>query len=122
MLKSALLLNAEYTGQVRSVAYYIGNGIASELKLGSERPNARTCKKVEDAFKLLNLCQLNINSIRPLEAEMRFDVLKSKREFIDISIAFLSGILKGLLNDGANIQTNVENRDYSYTVRISERR
>jgi predicted hydrocarbon binding protein len=119
ILSSTVFLESEYSEHMNKVVYHLGSEIASSLNL-SKLNKATSSKALEKLYKLLNLGNLNVKSLRPLAIEIQFDRLKSKKEFVDISIAFLNGLLKDTIRKDSSIKTNTSKRKNSYIVRISE--
>jgi predicted hydrocarbon binding protein len=116
VLSSAMLVEREY-----QVIYNVAQEMAQSLGKKMQKPDS-LARAAERAFELLDLSKLSISSVRPLKAEMRFPVLKAKKEFVDISIAFLSGFLKAAISGSSDIQSKAAMSNGSYVVRISEKK
>jgi hypothetical protein len=120
MLSSEMLLGGEYAKEINLVVYRVAQELAKRLGRKAQRADY-LARAAEHIFGLLDLSKLKVSSIRPLKAEMRFPVLKAKKEFVDISITFLGGFLSGAIGEGSNIRTTSAMSNGSYTVRIRER-
>jgi predicted hydrocarbon binding protein len=114
VLSSAVLTAQEYAGQMHRVIYYLGSEIGSRLK-----PLNR--QRLEKLYKIIGMGELKANSMRPLSIRITFPTLKAKKEFVDISIAFLDALLKASMGNMA-ISTRHSKKKNSYILHIKETR
>lgn len=111
-LSSTVMTEQEYRESMHTIIRHVGSDIASRIRLNP--------RSIEKLFALLNLGQIKVKSIRPLNVEMRFPMLKAKKEFVDISITFLNGLLSNTIKKGASINTRATKQKDSYVIRIAE--
>ncbi|MDE1871540.1 MAG: 4-vinyl reductase [Candidatus Micrarchaeota archaeon] len=114
-LSSSILLSGEYSEHMGSIVYYLGNQIGSMVYVPDQR---RLRKATERLYSILGLGSIRFISSKPMKIEIRFDRTKAKKEFVDISIAFLKGLMKDRLKNGLSV--NVSKRGGSYIARIVE--
>lgn len=112
-LASSTLLESEYSDNVGKIAYHVGSEIGSKLNLRS------STKTLEKLYALLNLGDLKVKSLKPISIEMQFKRLKAKKEFVDISMAFIGGLLKEAMK-GSEMATKYAKGKNSYMVTIKE--
>ena len=65
---------------------------------------------------------MRVKSTNPLVCEMQFNSLKAKKEFVDISTSFLSGLLKGYPTESRTINSSIAKRDGRYIVTVREKK
>ncbi len=104
---------------MKNIATYIGSQIGAKL-FSSYKPKRHTNHLVELAhtIKLLNLGNPVIESIDPFHMSVSFDELNSRKEFVDLSMAYINGLLSSGLN--AKVTATERNMDGSYLVDIRE--
>jgi predicted hydrocarbon binding protein len=119
LLGSASLTKSEYASEMNKIIYYMGGMIGSSLGLNTAKLR-RSGKKLERLFSLLNLCSMKVKGTSPLACEMQFNSLKAKKEFVDISISFLNGLLKGYATESKTIHSSIAKRNGRYIVRVTE--
>jgi predicted hydrocarbon binding protein len=118
VLSSSLFLEDGYSEHMRKIVNHLGGEIGSELEI-SRINKTKASKAVEKLYTMLNLGDIKVKSLRPLSIEMQFHGLKAKKEFVDISIAFLNGLLKDTIGSSAT-NTNATKRRNSYIVKITQ--
>ncbi len=118
MLSSSVFLEPEYQEHMHRIIYHLGSEIGSILSI--TKLNQSSARTLERLYALLGLCSLSIGSTNRIDMEMRFDRLKAKKGLVDISIAFLNGLLKDAIPQGSHINTKGSKKDNSYLVRITE--
>lgn len=119
MLASSTLFRGEYRHALRNIASYIGNEFASAMHLTGNRSSI---ERAERLTRLLNLGSLTIKSLKPVDIQLEFDGLSSRREHVELSTAFLDGLLNRLIRDRAKIETVGARSANGYRVRLMERR
>ena len=65
---------------------------------------------------------MRVKGTNPLVCEMRFDSLKAKKEFVDISTSFLNGLLKGYATESSTISSSIAKRNGRYIVWVREKK
>jgi predicted hydrocarbon binding protein len=118
-LSSYVFLEQKYSEHMNRICQYIGAELNSKLKL---QPKKRSAEMMEMLFEEFGMGSLKIKSLKPLDLEMHFDRLKAKKEFVDISIAFLNGLVSGLVRKGATINTKSVKRNNSYVIHVAEQK
>jgi predicted hydrocarbon binding protein len=116
-LASSMLLDDEYSVQMAKIMMHIGFEISNVL--GFDLSKNAHHDLMQRIFRLLNICEIVIKSQKPLKLEMHFGVLKAKKEFVDISIAFLNGFLEGSMKQNSKINARTLRRGNSYIVTIT---
>lgn len=119
MLASSTLFRNEYMHALRNIASYIGNEFATAMRLTANR---NSLEGAERLTKLLNLGSLTINSLKPLSIELEFEGLSSRREHVELSLAFLDGLLSRLLKGKSNIESIGARSSGGYRVRLIEKK
>ena len=120
-LGSSSIAKAEYADAMGRIMYYMGGEIGSAMGLSAARLG-RSGRQIERLFSLLNLCNMRIKGTNPLVCEMQFNSLKAKKEFVDISTSFLSGLLKEYAAESRIINSSIAKRDGGYIVRVREKK
>jgi predicted hydrocarbon binding protein len=117
-LSSQILSEKEHAEHMHRIVRHLGSTIASETNL--ETLNRKALKNIERAYALLGLGKITTRYAKGIDIELQFDRLKAKKEFVDISIAFLEGLIGSSIS-GADIKTNSAKRNKSYVVRIKSK-
>lgn len=118
MLRLQLMVSAEYLEYMEKIAYHAGRSIGASLGINEARIK-RSPKSIERAFEMLNPCKLKVESAKPFRCEMGFSMIKSKKGLVDISTAFLSGLIDDILAEGQNINVSTAKRNGSYIARVT---
>jgi predicted hydrocarbon binding protein len=118
ILSSFVFLEDEYHEHMHKIVYHLGSEISSML--GINRLNQKSARSIERLYELLGLGKLSIRSTKRIDMEIHFDRLKAKKGLVDISIAFLNGLLKDAITKDSHINTKGSKKDNSYVVRITE--
>ncbi len=117
VLLSSPVLERQYLDQMVHVALYIGSGIGDRLFPGGKAGTGRAAiASVERAVHLLNLGKISVKSLKPINIAVSFDSLRSKSEFVDLSIAFLNGLLKGHDIENAKVTRQAAHGVYRVTI------
>ena len=116
VLASSVLLGHEYSRHMHRIVRHLGSEISSGLNYSVKT------KRLERLFALLGLGKLTVKPAKHLNIELRLDRLKAKKGFVDISIAFLNGLLGGTLAKGTKLSTKGAKKDNSYVISIMEAR
>ncbi|MGI0100781.1 MAG: hypothetical protein ACREBH_03655 [Candidatus Micrarchaeaceae archaeon] len=117
-LSSSVFLNYDYIAHMQKIAYHLGTQVAPALKLTSL--NGSSGRSLERLYSLLGLGILKVESAKPAKISIRFDRLKAKKEFVDISIAFLSGLLRHSMKNRSPVEPKVSRKGNSYMVYVTE--
>ncbi|MCL5430156.1 MAG: hypothetical protein M1504_01605 [Candidatus Marsarchaeota archaeon] len=116
-LASNLLVDRTYLEHMRSIAGYIGVSVGSELFRNKNRTRY-AIGTILRTIKLLNFGNPMVESIKPFHLRLSFDGLTSRREFVDVSLSFVNGLLStGFGKDMVAIERNSNGR---YVVDIKE--
>ncbi len=113
MLESSLLFDESYSDSVKSIASYVGRSVGEKLA----HDGRSKLSEMKYAIKLLNLGTPEIIESKPLHMKLSFDKASSKREFIDLSLAFINGLLS---NKAQNATAEAHTENGSYVVDIKE--
>lgn len=120
-LSSSVFTDNEYLDHINKVVYYLGNQIGSTINVPKLSHTKGSVKVLEELFPMFNLGDLSIKSLKPLNATIRFDRLKAKKEFVDISITFLQGLLKHSLRQDSALDVRTSRKNNSYIAKLTER-
>lgn len=122
LLSSSLLLDKEYLESIKSIASYMGKSLGAKLfsPNGKAASSRTAANEIEKTIKMLNLGNAKVMGTKPLHISVSFDRLTSKREFVDVSLSFINGLLSDRISHEA-VATERSNRD-SYIVEIRERK
>jgi len=121
MLSSSVFLDREYLEHMKNIVRHMGIEVGLGISL-DKKLSGKSVKAIERISNLLGFGSLSIRSPKPLDMQFRFDKLKAKKEFVDISIAFLNGMLSNSVGKESSIDTRVTHSKNSYIVRIVESR
>jgi hypothetical protein len=117
-LSSLVLLDNRYFREIRAIADYLGARLAAELGIESMTPR-RMFNTVERSVGLLNMGIAKIKTSSKFDITLQFSRLHSRKEFADLSIAFLRGLLRNAAKDtGMKVRCLIHKNTYS--VRISK--
>lgn len=115
MLESALLFDDAYTESIKSLASYVGRNVGEKLSHGG-KPKL---SEIKYAIRLLNFGRPEIVEASPLHMRLSFDGASSKKEFVDISVAFINGFLSNKIDNRTTAEAHTEKG--SYIVDIKEK-
>ena len=114
-----VIMEREYLDNMKDLLGYFGKTIL-------QMSNARKSKKLkvgdlaalaQQNINLLNLGKLNIKSANALDAELMFDSSQSRSEFVELAVAFLSGVLgKNMARDA-----KLKSENDLYSIRINKK-
>lgn len=113
-LSSALLFDKRYTDQVKEIATYMGMNIGEHLSASSGKKSA----SLERTIRMLNLGNTELKSTKPFHLKIWFDKITARKEFIDLSLAFINGLIAKRLN-GPAVATERSLKN-SYVIDIRE--
>ncbi len=116
-LLSSPILERQYLGQMCHVALYVGSEIGDRLfPNGKASTGKAAIALVERAIHLLNLGKISVKSLKPISIAVSFDSMHSKGEFVDLSVAFLNGLLKGHDIESARVTRLMGHGTYRVTI------
>ena len=84
------LMRAQYAGQIGAILTHLGQAALKEPRAG--KLSAKTAEKAGGIMSRFGLGKLDY-APRPLKIEILLDGVKAKKEFVDISISFLNGMI-----------------------------
>lgn len=115
------LLAPEYSEQIKRIAEHIGYSMSAKLfnSLNAKPNSKKAMDSIASTIRLLNLGDPSIKSLRPFDMLISFDALASKRGFVDISMAFVNGMLANSVK--SDLTATERNRNGSYVIEIKER-
>jgi len=116
MLESSMLFDEAYVESVKSIAAYVGRRVGKKL---SQNGKPGKLSEMKYAIKLLNLGRPEIIESKPLHMKLSFDGASSRRQFVDISVAFINGFLSNGPDGGAIAEAHTENGSYVVDIRES---
>jgi predicted hydrocarbon binding protein len=117
-LSALLLTSSEYSEEVLKISYYLGGEVG--MSIGMTKFNKSSANELGRLYALLGLGEITIKSIKPLNIMIHFDRIKAKKEFVDISIAFLSGVLSKTSKKGFSTRARLSNNGSSYNIVVTE--
>ena len=117
-LSSLVLLDGKYFHEIRAIADYLGGRLAVELGLESMTPG-RMFRTVESSVRLLNMGIAKIKTSGRFDITLKFSRLHSRKEFADLSVAFLHGLLRHAAK-GASMKAKCLINKSTYSVRLSK--
>ena len=117
-LSSSVLLDSEYSNHMQRIIRHMGSQMAPII--GIKKLNRSSSSVIERVYLLLGLGTLKVRSINPTRIEIQFKGLKAKKEFVDISIAFLSGLLRDAIKGKSQMDSSVSRRGNSYIANVTE--
>jgi predicted hydrocarbon binding protein len=116
-LSSLVLLDSKYFGEMKVIAGYLGGMLASSLRM-EKMPPKRILEAVERSVGLLGMGVTGIKTSGSFDFELRFSKLHSRREFTELSVAFLNGLLRNA-SKGAGMSAKCLIHNNTYTVLLS---
>lgn len=120
VLSSSTMLGKAYLQEILHIAFYLGSAISDRLfERGGKGYEKGAIKKMDYIIRLLNLGKPNVKSLKPIKIEVNFDKLHSRSEFVDISMALISGLLKN--NVTGELAVSKEARKGAYKINITEK-
>ena len=114
VLSSSVMVEKEYAQHMCRIAEYAGNAIGARL-----RESGKGMRSIGRISEMLGLGKLSVRSSRPPKIEARFDRLRAKKEFVDISIAFIGGMVGGVSGKRAGVTASGRRSGNSYIADIS---
>ncbi len=118
-LLSMVLSEKEYAGNMAKIAAYIGSNVGSKLfSYYGKNSTGKLYESAARAIRMLNLGNATVKSAKPFDMVIRFDGLDSRKEFVDLSLAFVGGLLSK--RQGSTFATTERNVNGSYIVEITE--
>jgi predicted hydrocarbon binding protein len=120
LLSSSIMFDKEYIESMKSIASYMGKSLGAKLfaSNGKAPSNRTAANEIERTIRMLNLGNPTVKGTKPLHISISFDRITSKKEFVDVSLSFINGLLSDRLDHDA-VATERSNRD-SYVVEIKE--
>jgi predicted hydrocarbon binding protein len=119
-LLSMVLSDKDYVGYMAKIAEYVGGNVGSKLfSYYGKNSSGKLYESAAKTIRTLNLGNAVVKSAKPFDMVVRFDGLNSRREFVDLSLAFIGGILSK--KQGAMFTTKERNVNGNYVVEIKER-
>ncbi len=115
-LSSLVLLDKKYFSEIRTIADYLGARLASELGIET-MTQSHMLETVEKSVELLNFGVAKIKMLGKFDIALQFDKLHSRKEFTDLSIAFLHGFIRNATK-GAAMNATCLIHNGTYTVRF----
>ena len=114
LLQSSLLLDPAYLEPMQEIAEHIGRSVGEHI---SSNPRART-SQIERAIRLLNFGSPVTIASKPLHIKLSFDSGSSRRGFVDLSLAFINGLISSSFGSGAT--ATERNTKGGYIIDIKE--
>ncbi len=119
-LASQMLNDKSYADSMKSIVAYLGTSVGAKLFASySKERHASHLMELAHTIKLLNLGNPIVESLRPFRMSVSFDALSSRREFVDLSLSYINGLLSS--GFGNAISATQRSEDGSYVVDITER-
>ncbi len=114
MLGSSLLFDDVYVDSVKSIAAYMGWSVGERLSRNGKRVKLSEMKY---AIRLLNMGNPEIIASKPLHMQLSFNGASSRRQFVNISVAFINGLLSSGAGSAATAEAHTENGSYVVDIR-----
>ncbi len=116
-----MLFDKSYIEAVKSIASYMGVSVGEKI-FGPEgtaiAPQARMLRAM-DTIRLLKFGEPTIKKSRPLHISVSFGGLTSKKEYVDVSLAYISALLSARF--GTGLVATERSRGGAYVIDIKER-
>ena len=119
MLSALMILDREYLNHIEKIMTYLGAEFGKKLKISKNRKI--DINKLEGIIKILNLGRPKVSSIKPLNIRIYFDKVNAKREFVDLSIAFLNGVISDIVDPAKKVDVFGVNKSDGYEVDLVEK-
>ncbi len=115
VLMSAPLMKPEYAPQINSIMAHLGSQAVNEWKEG--KVSTRLMQDVSMTMERFGLGCVEYTS-RPQKISVRLDGAKAKKEFVDISISFLNGMIGSRFGKPLKAQlSSMKKGSYKITMR-----
>ncbi|MFI5412421.1 MAG: hypothetical protein ACHQX1_00855 [Candidatus Micrarchaeales archaeon] len=118
LLSSSLLLDRSYLESIKSIAAYMGKSVGE--KILTQHNGRVPPSEITNAIRLLNLGNPIILDTKPFHMELSFDKVTSRKEFIDVSLAFVNGLLSNRFGKSAVATEHSNKEDYIVDIRESK--
>lgn len=116
LLSSSQLLDKSYMEPMKEIASYTGKEIGGRLFEG-KRAQRSFFSYIENTIRLLNLGEPEVKSTDPLQMQVRFGRLDSKKENVDLALAFIEGLISGRFGDEFTASESTSNGRYMLDIR-----
>ena len=110
------LMKAEYSSQINVILSHLGRKAMKGEAEG--RLSAKTAKRAAALLERFGLGRLSYTA-RPQKLEILLDGAKAKKEFVDISISFLNGMIGGHFSGSLKPQLSA-GRKGSYKISMKQ--
>lgn len=122
-LFSAEVFGRENADGVKAIASYLGTKVSANLVLigrGTLRGKVRL-DDIASSLRLLNFGEPHIKSRKPVRMGIGFSRPNSRKEFVDVALAFINGMLSNsTLGEGSHIAAHERTSGGAYRVDVSE--
>ncbi len=114
-----IIMESAYLDNMKDLLSYFGETL---LRMSNTKKSKRLkaddlTELAQQNINLLNLGKLNIKGANALDAELVFDSSQSRSEFVELAVAFLSGVLgKDMARDA-----KLKSENNLYSVRINKK-
>lgn len=112
----APILDRRYRDQMSHIVSYTGAKIGEMLFGGKAPTGTRAVAYIDGAFRMLNLGKISVKSLKPISIAISFDSIHSSSEFVDVSLAFLNGLLRNHFVENAKVTRRQSRGSYTATV------
>jgi predicted hydrocarbon binding protein len=116
-LASSSLLDGSYLDSLRQIADYMGRNIGSRISNANRRTSSA---RVANVIRLLHVGEPTVISAKPFKMRVQFDSLSSRKGYVELSMAFINGLLSKQIGDGAFAAVEHTNKG-AYVVDIREK-
>ncbi len=117
LLETLSLFDPAYIEHVKDIATYVGKSVGDKLDSMGGRAKVSA---LQNAIRLLNFGTPAILATKPMHIRLHFNRMNSRREFIEMSLAFINGLLSNSMQNGAVAVEHSANG--SYVIDIKERK
>jgi predicted hydrocarbon binding protein len=114
LLSSLAFMNREYAGEIKDIMRHMGNRLSNVVDV--------TKSSAEKLVEILGFGELEIGKLRPLSGTVVYHGLRARQEFVNMSIAFIDGLLAERIGKKAVIEVTATAKANRYSVRLTERK
>ncbi len=104
LLSSSILLDKSYLDSMKSIASYMGKSVSEKLSV--QRKGKMSFHDITNTIRMLHLGNPIIVDTKPFRMKLIFDKVTARREFVDLSLAFVNGLLSEKLGDAVAVEKN----------------
>ncbi len=116
LLSSSQLLDQSYMEPLKEIASHTGREISAKLFEG-KRSQRSFFSYIENAIRLLNLGEPEVKSADPLQMQVRFSRIDSRRQNVDLALALIEGLISDRFGKEFVASEHSNNGEYVLDIR-----